>query len=238
MATHLVVEHDPQVILGSDHVIDLGPGAGTAGGRVLFKGSPEDLKKARRSVTGKYLRKQLEISCGERRSQRAPAHLVIRNATEHNLKGIDVEIPLYSFVCVTGVSGSGKSTLVEDILFNAIRSRTSAVESIGCHDGIEGIEHIRDVVLVDQSPIGRTPRSNPITYVKGFDGIRSAFAQTREARVRSYTRSTFSFNLPSSDYNFSSQFNRFHNLTFQIIYQIRPGQRGQVCPGISRITWL
>ncbi len=194
--TVLVVEHDPQVILGSDYVIDLGPGAGREGGRVLFKGKPEGLRKSRRSITGKYLRKELSIDCGHTSSKKAKQSITIKNAREHNLKGIDVTIPLYSFVCVTGVSGSGKSTLIEDVLFNAIRSRTSAVERIGDHDGIDGIERIRDAVLVDQSPIGKSPRSNPITYVKGFDGIRSLFASVREARMRGYTRSTFSFNLP------------------------------------------
>jgi excinuclease ABC subunit A len=191
-----VVEHDPQVILGSDYVVDLGPGAGREGGRVLFKGKPEGLRKSKRSITGKYLRKELRIDCGHASSRKAKQSLTVRNATEHNLKGIDVTIPLYSLVCITGVSGSGKSTLVEDVLFNAIRSRTSAVERIGDHDGIDGIERIRDAVLVDQSPIGKSPRSNPITYVKGFDGIRSLFASVREARRRGYTRSTFSFNLP------------------------------------------
>jgi excinuclease ABC subunit A len=194
--TVLVVEHDPQVILGGDYVIDLGPGAGTAGGRVLFKGGPEGLKKSRRSVTGKYLRKELRVSCNQRRIQGTPKELTVRNATEHNLKGIDVTVPLYSLVCVTGVSGSGKSTLVENIIYNAIRARTAAVDRIGCHDAIEGIEQIRDAVLVDQSPIGRSPRSNPITYVKGFDSIRSVFAGTRDSRERGYSRSTFSFNLP------------------------------------------
>ncbi len=194
--TVVVVEHDPRVILGGDHVIDLGPGAGTAGGRVLFKGKPAGLKKARRSITGKYLTGNMRIDCGTRQSQRQAAQITVRNALEHNLKGIDVQIPLYSLVCVTGVSGSGKSTLVEDILYNAIRSRTAAVERVGNHDSIDGIENVRDVVLVDQSPIGRTPRSNPITYVKGFDAIRSVFAATKDARTRGYTRSTFSFNLP------------------------------------------
>jgi excinuclease ABC subunit A len=193
--TVLVVEHDPQVIAGSDYVIDLGPGAGADGGEVLFKGTPEGLKKSRRSITGKYLRHDLRIDCGERRGRSSTETLTIRQATEHNLKGIDVEIPLYSLVVLTGVSGSGKSTLLEDILYNAIRSRTSAVERIGSHGSIEGMERIRDVVLVDQSPVGRTPRSNPITYVKGFDGIRAIFAATRDARVRGYGRSMFSFNL-------------------------------------------
>jgi excinuclease ABC subunit A len=194
--TVLVVEHDPQVILGSDYVVDLGPGAGAAGGNVLFKGKPQALKKSRRSITGKYLRGELEIHCGGAPPKRSGDALTIRAAREHNLKGIDVRIPLYALVCVTGVSGSGKSTLVEDILFNAIRSRTAAVERVGKHDGIEGVERIRDAVLVDQSPIGKSPRSNPITYVKGFDGIRTVFAATPDARRRGYTRSTFSFNLP------------------------------------------
>ncbi len=194
--TVVVVEHDPQVIRASDHVVDLGPGAGKAGGRVLFKGAPSKLAKARRSLTGRYLAGKLKIRCERQSCKQETSCLVIRNATEHNLKGIDVRIPLYSLVCITGVSGSGKSTLVEDILYNAVRSRTTAVERIGRHDGIDGIEQIRDAVLVDQSPIGKTPRANPITYVKGFDAIRAVFASTREARSRGYTRSTFSFNLP------------------------------------------
>jgi len=177
-------------------VVDLGPGAGKAGGRVLFKGSPSQLARSRRSLTGKYLAGKLKIECEHQPRRQRSAWLVIRNATEHNLKGIDVRIPLYSFVCVTGVSGSGKSTLVQDILYNAVKSRTTAVERIGSHDAIEGIEQVRDAVLVDQSPIGKTPKANPITYVKGFDAIRAVFASTREARTRGYTRSTFSFNLP------------------------------------------
>lgn len=193
--TVLVVEHDPMVIAGCDHVIDLGPGAGSLGGSVLYQGKPSGLKACKRSVTGKYLRRELRIACGARPSGKRRQEIVVKNATEHNLKGIDVRIPLNSFVCVTGVSGSGKSTLVEDVLYNAIRSRTSAVERVGAHDGIVGLDRVRDVILVDQSPIGRTPRSNPITYVKGFDAIRGAFASTRDARLRGYDRSTFSFNL-------------------------------------------
>jgi len=193
--TVLVVEHDPQVILGSDYVIDLGPGAGAAGGEVLYKGKPKGLKRSRRSVTGKYLRGDLAIDCADGRGKPSHESLVIKKAGEHNLKDIDVTIPLYSLVVITGVSGSGKSTLLEDVLYNAVISRTAAVERIGRHEAIEGIERIRDAVLVDQAPIGKSPRSNPITYVKGFDGIRSVFAATRDARVRGYTRSTFSFNL-------------------------------------------
>jgi excinuclease ABC subunit A len=193
--TVLVVEHDPMVILGSDHVIDLGPGAGSRGGMVLYEGAPDGLKGCKRSITGKYLRGELAVEGGGRPSERPKHQIVIRNAREHNLKGIDVKIPLYALVCVTGVSGSGKSTLIEDVLYNAARSRTAAVERVGAHDRIEGLERVRDVVLVDQSPIGRTPRSNPITYVKGFDAIRGAFASTRDARQRGYNRSTFSFNM-------------------------------------------
>jgi excinuclease ABC subunit A len=193
--TVLVVEHDPQVIMGSDYVIDLGPGAGADGGKVLFKGSPKGLKRSRRSITGKYLRGDLSIECGNGWEKPPHESLVIKKASEHNLKAIDVTIPLYSLVVITGVSGSGKSTLLEDVLYNAVRSRTTAVERIGRHEGIEGVERIRDAVLVDQAPIGKSPRSNPITYVKGFDGIRSVFAATRDAKVRGYTRSTFSFNL-------------------------------------------
>jgi excinuclease ABC subunit A len=193
--TVLVVEHDPQVILGSDHVIDLGPGAGADGGKVLYKGAPAGLERSKRSITGRYLRGDLEIKCGDGTRRSKGEKLTIRKAAEHNLKDIDVEIPLYSLVVITGVSGSGKSTLLEDILYNALRARTSAVERIGSHESIEGMERVRDAVLVDQSPIGKTPRSNPITYVKGFDGIREVFAGTRDARSRGYTRSTFSFNL-------------------------------------------
>jgi len=193
--TVLVVEHDPMVILGSDHVIDLGPGAGSLGGTVLFEGRPEALKTCRRSITGKYLRGEHRIECGSGSGRAGKHKVVVRNAREHNLKGIDVALPLYSLVCITGVSGSGKSTLVEDILYNAARSRSAPVEHVGAHDGIEGLERVRDVVLVDQSPIGRTPRSNPITYIKGFDAVRGVFAGTRDARLRGYTRSNFSFNM-------------------------------------------
>ena len=193
--TVLVVEHDPRVILGGDHVIDLGPGAGAHGGEILFHGKPSDLKRNKKSVTARYLSGKAKIECEQLPDVNLRDNITIKGATEHNLKGMDVRIPLYGFICVTGVSGSGKSSLVEDILYNAVRARTAAVEHIGAHGKIEGIEKIRDVVLVDQSPIGKTPRSNPITYVKGFDAIRSAFAQTRPAKRRGYTRSHFSFNV-------------------------------------------
>ena len=194
--TVLVVEHDLMMITGSDHVIDLGPGAGSQGGNVLYEGNPAGLKTCRKSITGKYLNRELKIDCAAK-PFRPGRHILVKNAREHNLKGINVKIPLGALVCVTGVSGSGKSTLIEDVLYNAIRSRTSAVEHVGLHDGIDGLDRVRDVVLVDQSPIGRTPRSNPITYIKGFDAVRGAFAGTRDARLRGYNRSTFSFNLPA-----------------------------------------
>jgi excinuclease ABC subunit A len=193
--TVLVVEHDPRVILKSDHVIDLGPGAGTHGGEVLFRGKPSALKRNRKSVTAKYLSGKAKIECEREALADLRDKITVKAAAEHNLKKIDVDIPLYNFVCVTGVSGSGKSSLVQDILYNAVRSRSAPVEHIGLHDGIEGVEKIRDVVLVDQSPIGKTPRSNPVTYIKGFDAIRSVFARTKAAVRRGYTRSNFSFNV-------------------------------------------
>ncbi len=193
--TVLVVEHDPIVIRSSDHVIDLGPGAGSMGGRVLFEGSPKELPECEKSVTARYLRGEAKVECYRRKRSGREASIIIKGAREHNLKNIDVEIPLNMLVCITGVSGSGKSTLVQDILYNAIKSRTTAVERVGDHDTIIGLEKVRDVVLVDQSPIGKTPRANPITYVKGFDAIRGVFASTPEARRRGYTRSYFSFNV-------------------------------------------
>jgi excinuclease ABC subunit A len=194
--TVLVVEHDPRVILGGDHVIDLGPGAGAHGGEILYHGKPAGLKRNRKSVTARYLSGKARIECERPPGPDLRENITIKAPGEHNLKKMDVRIPLYSFVCVTGVSGSGKSSLIEDILYNAVRSRSAPVEHVGEHAGIEGIEKIRDVILVDQSPIGKTPRSNPITYVKGFDPIRSAFAQTKMAQRRGYTRSHFSFNVP------------------------------------------
>jgi excinuclease ABC subunit A len=207
--TVLVVEHEPEMILSADHLIDIGPGAGEMGGEVVFSGSPADLVSNGHSLTGKYLRGELEIKSPKTRvepsdgSQRAPGQgrnqrvLKIRGAREHNLKGIDIDIPLGMQVCITGVSGSGKSTLVHEIIYAGLRKqRGDWTGSVGAFTRLDGGQHIEDIVLVDQSPIGRTPRSNPVTYIKAYDAIRDLFASTREAQGRGYDASHFSFNVP------------------------------------------
>ncbi|MFQ6091952.1 MAG: excinuclease ABC subunit UvrA [bacterium] len=195
--TIVVVEHDREVIASGDHIIDLGPGAGERGGRLVYAGPYENLLNGTDSLTGRYLRGEETIPVPKRRRPVSSRKLIVRRAREHNLKEIDVEIPLGVMVCVTGVSGSGKSTLVHDILFNGLsRSFGTATAHVGGHDGIAGLNGIEGVVLVDQSPIGRTPRSNPVTYIKAFDPIRQIFAQTQEARLRGYKPGRFSFNLP------------------------------------------
>ena len=197
--TVLVVEHDADMIRAADHVVDLGLGAGTSGGRVVYSGPVADLCREPTSLTAKYLRGDLSIAVPAARRKRAPGTPVVRvrGASEHNLQDLDVEIPLNMLTCVTGVSGSGKSTLVHDVLYAAIKRATGGWDRrVGAHAGLEGAAALSDAVLVDQTPIGRTPRSNPVTYLKAFDPVRELFAQTREARARGFSASHFSFNVP------------------------------------------
>jgi excinuclease ABC subunit A len=195
--TVLVVEHDADMIRVADHVVDLGLGAGEQGGRVVYSGPLDGLMQEARSLTSKYLRSELAIPvpANRRRGTVQKIHLV--GASEHNLKHIDITLPLNTLTVVTGVSGSGKSTLVHDVLYAAIkRAKGGWDRRVGAFRALEGAEFITDAVLVDQAPIGRTPRSNPVTYLKAFDPIRELFAATKDARARGLTASHFSFNVP------------------------------------------
>jgi excinuclease ABC subunit A len=194
--TVLVVEHDEETIRSADYVIDLGPGAGIAGGRVVAVGTPADIMAARQSLTGRYLAGELTIPVPRVRRPHTGQTLTIVGAREHNLKNIDVEIPLGLFTCVTGVSGSGKSTLVTDILRRALDATLyGGRERPGDHDKILGVNQIDKVIDIDQAPIGRTPRSNPATYTGVFSFIRDLYALTPEARMRGYRPGRFSFNI-------------------------------------------
>ncbi len=195
--TVLVVEHDADMIRVADRVIDLGLGAGEQGGRVVYAGTLEGLLQEQGSLTAKYLRGDLAIPVPQSRRKGSGQVLRIRGASEHNLRDIDVEIPLNTLTVVTGVSGSGKSTLVHDVLYPAFkRAKGSWDRRVGALRGLDGVEHLADAVLIDQAPIGRTPRSNPVTYLKAFDPIRELFAATKDARTRGLTASHFSFNVP------------------------------------------
>ncbi len=193
----VVVEHDPQVMLAADRILDLGPGPGEQGGKVVFFGTPKELLQSKRSLTARYLSGEKTVVSGDagRPPDSATVYLEILGAAEHNLKNIDVRIPLERLVCITGVSGSGKSTLVQEVCYNALsKLKAKPVEAPGHHRAIRGHEHIQDVVLVDQSPIGKTTRSNPASYVGALDAIRKLFERQPLARERGYTAATFSFN--------------------------------------------
>jgi len=206
--TIIVVEHDADVLRAADHLLDLGPGAGEFGGNLLAEGGLAEIEANPNSLTGRYLSGQLSIPVPTRRRVPGPSggkdRLVLRGATANNLHGLDVEIPLGMLVAITGVSGSGKSTLVHQVLYRAVAralGQTDGADPSGVFTSLTGVERLNDVVLVDQTPIGRTPRSNPITYIKGFDLVRELFASQPEAKRLSLTPGHFSFNVPGGRCN-------------------------------------
>ena len=194
--TVIVVEHDIDTMLESDYILDIGPGAGNEGGRVIAAGTPKEVMKDPNSVTGQYLSGKKEIEIPKERRKGNGNFLKVVNATEHNLRNVSVEIPLGTFVGITGVSGSGKSTLINDILVKQVeKTLNGSKHKIGKHEKVEGIDHLDKIINIDQSPIGRTPRSNPATYTGVFTDIRELFANTPEAKLRGYKAGRFSFNV-------------------------------------------
>ena len=195
--TVLVVEHDEEMMRSADHILDIGPAAGELGGRVIYEGDFPGLMKDEVSLTARYLRGEAEIKEPKQRRLLQTRSLRLRGASEHNLKSIDVEVPLDMLVCITGVSGSGKSTLIHDCIYAGLKKQRGDWQGhVGAFRKLEGSQLIDDVILVDQSPIGRTPRSNPVTYIKVYDAIREVFSGTREAQARGFDPSHFSFNVP------------------------------------------
>ncbi len=194
--TVIVVEHDEDTMYAADFIVDVGPGAGVHGGNIVCAGSVEDIKKCEQSITGAYLSGRRVIPVPEKRREGNGEKLVIKGARQNNLNNIDVEIPLGKFVCVTGVSGSGKSSLINEILYKKLANELNRAKTFaGDHDDIEGIEHLDKIIDIDQSPIGRTPRSNPATYTGVFNDIRELFAQTQDSKMRGYGANRFSFNV-------------------------------------------
>jgi excinuclease ABC subunit A len=194
--TLIVVEHDEDTMRAADHIIDIGPGAGVNGGEVVCAGTVEDICACPRSVTGAYLSGKRSIPVPVKRREGTGKSLIVRGARENNLKNIDVAFPLGKLICVTGVSGSGKSSLVNEILYKTLAAEKNRVKvRPGRSDGIEGLEYVDKVIRIDQSPIGRTPRSNPATYTGTFNDIRDIFASTPDAKARGFGQSRFSFNV-------------------------------------------
>ena len=194
--TLIIVEHDEDTMMAADHLIDIGPGAGVHGGQIIAQGTPKQVMKNKDSITGQYLSGKKFIPLPQERRKSDGRKITIKGAAENNLKKVNVDIPLGQFIAVTGVSGSGKSTLINEILYKSLASKLNRAKvKPGAHKSIEGLEQLEKVIDVDQSPIGRTPRSNPATYIGVFDDIRDVFAMTNEAKVRGYKKGRFSFNV-------------------------------------------
>lgn len=194
--TLIIVEHDEDTMMAADHLIDIGPGAGVHGGQIIAQGTPKQVMKNKDSITGQYLSGKKFIPLPQERRKSDGRKITIKGAAENNLKKVNVDIPLGQFIAVTGVSGSGKSTLVNEILYKSLASKLNRAKvKPGAHKSIEGLEQLEKVIDVDQSPIGRTPRSNPATYIGVFDDIRDVFAMTNEAKIRGYKKGRFSFNV-------------------------------------------